>query len=349
MKHLIYILLLLVIIIIVSLIVNKNNSQQQQHGGEPEEVGILNLINQEALIPEPISNDIDRLDNERNMKVIFLDELKTNGLIKSWKFRAGRQGIVHFQIYRKNGDLFQKIGNDNIYQVTKLGENIFNIPPMKQLHYQKGDYIGLRFPELGIISFIPSEKKVALTSETYQGPTKFPTKVNREYSVIPSHIMLPEINIKAVGGSKLNHAKSAQDIIRNYKKNQIGYPVDGTYWIKSIHMKEPIQIYCNFSIIKDYGYMLVGSVSSGTNDGWMPIQSGSYPFNPHVSYGEYDSLGRVGNYYLSWAKLDPSAVIDNDPNRCQMGNFKYNQKGKFCGTKENPETRVKYPGGITQI
>jgi hypothetical protein len=331
-------------------ITNKNNNQE---GGSPEsesesvEESVTDKSSSESEQEHPDTSS--GLDSTRNMQVVFPTKvLNHDGFLTEWKFNAGRFGIVNLQIYRKSEqkDMFSLVG-ENLFQVVKQGENSYKVPPMRQIPFQKGDVIGLRFQDLGIIKYVtaPSDVQIAIGNSAGVGvPMKFENKSPREYSIIPITVAIPRVNRKTLGGNKSNPASSAQAIIRESKS---GYPVDGSYWIKTKIMTEPIEIYCNFSIRKGHGYMLIGSVAA--KHSWLPIENGKFPFSPQLSFGQYDKFGRNGNYYLPWSNLDPSTVVDNDPNRCQFGKFVYNQSGKFCANTTDPDSRIRLPGGLTEM
>lgn len=375
---------------------------------------------------------LDGLDNTRNSQVVMpTHKFATDGLLQQWKFTAGRNGIVHFQIYRPmsnnaalcanegdnckcNGTVYygkrfknhkpghgaitsydemmqgntssrvvngsiscnragfgndpvpnyykqcycvSKVNNrtfalvgENIYQVTKLGDNLFEVPAMKQIPFKKGDVVGLRFPDLGIVKFIASEEEVRIAPGSSRGigvGMNFPTATKRKYALLTSHKKVDTVNVKELGGNNAAPALSAQHILKHYLRKKLGTPVDGAYWLKSRHMKKPEQVYCNFSYRKGRGYMLIGSVASG--DSWAQFDSGSYPFNPVMSYGTYDKYARNGTYYMPWARFDASAAVDNTPYNCAVGGFKYNNAGKFCGQKRDNKKRIQLKGGFTEI
>lgn len=285
-------------------------------------------------------------DDVRNSLILIVSKpFQTGGLLRSWKFNAVRNGIVHLQIYRptniKNGYV---LVDENIYQIATLGDTTFNVDQTKQIVFKKGDIIGLQFPDLGTISYTKSDENVLVSQGTGTAATT-PTTEKRTYAVSADITPRGQIREDLVGGTSGNPATNAQQILAAYTTQKL-VPPDGTYWIKTALMQKPAQIFCNFSYRKGYGYMLIGSVSP--TGSWLGLDTGAFPFNPAVSFGEYDTNGRVGSYYRKWAELDPSTVVDDDPYRCSvMGGLVYNQNGKFCGTKDGK--RAKLPGGIAEI
>ncbi len=349
-------MLIFPVIIVISILFwiynNSTTYNKIQKGGSSETTETESQETNEPESSETEQEIISGLDSTRNMQVVFPTKiLNHDGFLTEWKFNAGREGIVNLQIYRptNKSDTFVLVG-ENVFQVVKQGENIYEVPPMRQIPFKNGDVIGLRFQDLGIIKYVTASNDVRIETGNSSGidvPMQFRTQSAREYSVIGITRAIPRINIKEIGGNKTYPAHSAQSIIREYSNKKLGYPLDGTYWIKTRSMKDPIEIYCDFSTRKGYGYMLIGSIAA--KGGWLPIENGNFPFDPKLSFGTYDKHGRNGNYYLPWANLDPSTVVDNDPYRCRSGTFVYNQAGKFCANSKDPNSRIRLPGGLTEI
>lgn len=290
------------------------------------------------------------------------------GIITSWKFTAVKHGVIHMGVYRLVNNKSYMIIGENSVQIIDLGENIIKVVPTQQILFHKGDTIGFRFNDSDLVRSVQSPQDRTyfhnITEPIGTGQTiNFEGETARQYDITTGY---DQIYIPLAGtiGSSMNYpAKSAQHILDSYLdgtavtsnisngdafvniKGGKVYPHDGTYWIKGLSMSEPVQIYCNFSLRKGRGYMLVGSVSP--NGGWSDIDSGNYPFNPHLSYGQYDPYGRASSYYMAWAKLDPSSILDTNPVSCNNGRFIYDNDGKYCKTSD--AKRVNLKGGITEI
>ena len=163
-----------------------------------------------------------------------------------------------------------------------------------------------------------------------------------------SQTLLSQINQNEVGGSINNPARSAQHIIDDYSKKKLNYPPDGTYWIRVFDYLQPQQIYCNFSIRKGHGYMLVGSVTDQLN--WLPANDPAMPLNPYFHYGLYQVDGKLGNYYRAWNDLDLNTILDTEPDKCQTFGYKYSTDGQFCGKQINQSIqRLNLNGGISEF
>ena len=348
----IYIIILLVLLVLSLVIgVLKVPKIRQIPELKFEQLGGSNQPRQKSTLT--LVQNATKLDTVRNTHSILLDTVfQSAGILHTWKYNALKPGLVHFQIYRPTAkeDNFVLVG-ENIHQVTNLGQQEFKVNASDQIVFNKGDLIGLRHPDLGIIGYADGNSH---HSRINSGETKgigismnFPVLSTNRYALFGEFIPRNEINRNAIGGNEQATAKDAQQIFDVYKKNNLGVPLDGTYWIKSAHMRQPQQIYCNFSLRSGHGYMLIGSVAA--KEQWPSFDTGSYPFSPSFKYGKYDPHGRMGTFYLNWDQLDPSAVIDNDPYRCNQGKLQYNNEGKFCAVKGNPNQRVRFKNGLTEI
>lgn len=351
-------MLLVIVLLVIYAASTFNHSSKLQHGGDGASVQVpdaptvqLQLQLQPSTQPltaQPTAQPAAQVsaDDVRNSLVLLISKpFQTGGLLKSWKFNAVRNGIVHLQVYRPaNVKNNYTLVSENIYQITTLGNTTFAVDQIKQIVFKKGDIIGLQFPDLGTVSYSKTDEKVLVSQGTGAASTT-PSTEQRTYAVAANITSRDPIREDLIGGTSTNPAVNAQSILTAYNAQKLT-PPDGTYWIKTALMQKSAQIFCNFSYRKGSGYMLIGSVSP--TGAWLGLESGAYPFNPIMSYGEYDSNGRVGSYYRKWAELDPNTVVDDDPYRCSvMGGLVYNQEGKFCGTKDGK--RAQFPGGITEI
>ena len=152
--------MVLVLIIILYAIYSYKSECQDPYGLVSEPIFRANS-NMSGGAGEPSVTDVGAkgetgvASDARNSSVLILDsEFKTGGLLNAWRCNISAPGIAHFQIYRKTpiSGTYLLVG-ENIVQATKLGENTFKINPDKQIVFQQGDYIGLRFPNLGVVKF----------------------------------------------------------------------------------------------------------------------------------------------------------------------------------------------------
>ena len=330
---------LLIILAVLAFIMYYQYSTGDQIGGEPEN-----------------KNDqkVDSAD-ARNVSIILKDRpFTSNGILTEFQYSVASPGKVHFQVYRPTNtdNIFNLVG-ENIHEITELTgqKGSLKVSPSNQIVFEEGDVMGLRFPDEGTVAYrSDSSVKVLAVSGSSQGVGSnitFPSTLERSYDLQPSFTVRPKVRKDKLGGNPQRPAESAQAILEYYQKNDLGLPVDGTYWIRSLYMTESKPIWCNFSNHKGHAYMLVASVAAG--DEWSEMEMGSFPFNPQFSQGEYDGTGRNSTYYRKWEELDPSSVLDSRPAACARGGFMYNTDENFCAEKADKNKRIKLEGGLDKV
>jgi hypothetical protein len=290
--------------------------------------------------------------NEPNT-VTVMSSFTSNVMVKGWRMEILVPGVVALCTFRKAGDGVFTITGETMYQATKAGKQSIDIIATNQLPVKAGDYYGIRAIGKNIIRPIPdTEARLIISNNTEPmavGSSLSNTveQPGTTYVVTPITTGLFMAPNDGKMGSQKHPAKSAQHILQHYKANTLGRPSDGIYWIKPEYgsTKHAVEIYCNFSLREDHGYMLVGAAAAGPS--WPKFNTGKYPFSPDFSHGKYDKYGRTGTYYLKWSDFDRGALSNNDPEKCKKGGHIYNKEGKYCGLKGG--ARLKLKGSITEI
>lgn len=333
-----------------------NNSKKKiinQSGGD---------INSNLITMGSLSGfDKYQVDGSQNVQIIDLNNaINVEGQLIEWQVDVGRVGETYLQIYRPiNVDTMTGNGNYRLvgefrYSFTQLGLNKVTLDNDYQLSVKVGDYIGWRYPDLGTIKYRNSSGLVKwlfgnspgvdqLLSFNVGEPRTYAYTVNIKPNL--SSTLLKTGQSQEIGSSVQNPARSAQHILETYQNKGLPYPSNGTYWIRVYDYLDAVQVYCNFSYRRGYGYMLVASVNDKTN--WLPMRGDLLPLDPSMSYGTYQSNGQMGNYYRSWSDLDLNSILDKDPIKCQELGYKYVPGGKFCGDPN--QYRLKLDGGISEF
>lgn len=277
-------------------------------------------------------------------------------LVKGWIVDVTKPGQLVLCVFNRSDSGVFTIKAETPYQATKPGKQEINLT---EHVVDSGDWYGFRSPTgLDIVKSVSDPESTSISGTVgavgavgvggVVGVGAALSDIERvrgnKYLIQPITTRLFTAPDDGNPGSRQNPALSAQHILEFYHGNNLGTPTDGVYWIRHAYSKATAsELYCNFSLRKGHGYMLVGSVGTGS---WPNFDSTSL-FSPSYQYGEYDKYGRSGNYYLKWSKFDKSAVSDEDPERCKCGGYHYNVEGKFCGTKSGK--RLNVTGGLTEI
>lgn len=348
---------------------NKNvGFENFQIGGADNNVGDQSTVN-DQVIGSLDGYDKYVVDGAQNIEFIDLNsKITQDGTLSEWSADIGRPGTTLLQVYRpvqidqNTGNGTYKLIGEYSYDFKTNGITNVNLPTDFQIPVKTGDFIGWRFPGLGTIKYktgagnvkwlYGNPPNVGQSISFNVGDTRtyaYTIKISYNEQIIQANQdKNVSVNPNVIGSSSKIPAHSAQQIIEEYKKLNLPYPPDGTYWIRAFDSKPAQQIYCSFSIRKGYGYMLVASVDNQKN--WLPIASQSVPLNPNLNYGTYQADGKVGNYYRPWSDLDLNTIIDNEPSKCQSFGYNYSTTGQFCGVQTtNGLQRLDLNDGISEL